>query len=199
LRWIPYADAAETPNVVVDGAPAAATRLTLSHWPGSPTPPELRADLSADIAFSALVRPEYLDGINAVTNNHFDQDGLASVFALVDPDAAAARCQQIIDVARAGDFGTFFFRDAARIAFVLAAFDDPAQSPLPASLFDEPYDVECATLYAELLPRSRRSSTIPIGSGCCGRPRTRTSARASTRSSAASYASTSAPRSISRS
>ena len=45
-------------------------------------------DLSAQIAFHALDRPELFDGIEAVSNNHLDQDGLASAYALVAPDDA---------------------------------------------------------------------------------------------------------------
>jgi hypothetical protein len=145
LRFIPYADAVTTPNVIVDGATADATRLTLSHWPGSPTPLELRADLSAEIAFRALAEPERFDGIDAVSNNHYDQDGLASIYALADPDAATARRDRVIDVARAGDFGTFTDRDAARIAIALANYDDPS--------LEGPYDAVCAGLYESLVPR----------------------------------------------
>jgi hypothetical protein len=153
LKLIPYADAATTPSVIVDGAAAAATRVTLSHWPGSPTPPELRQDLSAEIAFRALEDPARFDGLDAVSNNHYDQDGLASVYALVDPDAAVARRDRVIDVARAGDFGTFVDRDAARIAITLATYDDPSLSPLPKSVLDGPYDELCAALYESLVPQ----------------------------------------------
>ena len=153
LRFVPYADAAATPNVVVDGAAAEATRLTLSHWPGSPTPRELLADLSAEIAMRALDEPGRFDGVEAVTNNHFDQDGLASVFALVAPAAARARAGRLVDVARAGDFGTFTDRDAARISIAIAAYDDPATSPLPRDLLDGPYGALSDALYAEVLPR----------------------------------------------
>jgi hypothetical protein len=153
LRFVPYAEADATPNVVVDGAPAAATCLTLSHWPGSPTPRELLADLSAQIALRALDEPERFAGLDVVSNNHFDQDGLASVYALVAPDAARARAARIVDVANAGDFGTFVDRDSARIAITIAAYDDASTSPLPADLFAGPYDELCAALYAELLPQ----------------------------------------------
>src|SRR3954451_20485008 len=113
LRFLPYADTVDLPNVIVDGAANVGTRLTLSHWPGSPTPPELLADLSAEIAFRAADEPERFAGLEVVSNNHFDQDGLASVYALVEPDGARARREHVIDVARAGDFGTFTSRDAA--------------------------------------------------------------------------------------
>ena len=146
LRFVPYDDLDGTANVVVDGAAAPNTRLTLSHWPGSPTPVELRDDLSAQIAFRALERPEVLDGIDVVSNNHFDQDGLASVFALVEPEAALARRDRVIDVARAGDFGGFADRDSARVAIAIAAYENT--SPLTGS-----YPEIVAALYGELLPR----------------------------------------------
>ena len=133
LRFVPYPDLRATPNVVVDGAAAPSTRLTLSHWPGSPTPPEVRDDLSAQIAFHALERPGWFDGIDVVSNNHFDQDGLASIYTLVDPPAALARRAQVVDVARAGDFGTFANRSAARIAIAIAGYEDPEISPLGTS------------------------------------------------------------------
>lgn len=146
LRFVPYDDLDGTANVVVDGAAAPNTRLTLSHWPGSPTPVDLRDDLSAQIAFRALDRPEVLDGIDVVSNNHFDQDGLASVYALVDPEAASARRARVIDVARAGDFGGFDSRDSARLAIAIAAYENT--SPLTGS-----YPEIVAALYGELLPR----------------------------------------------
>ncbi len=140
------------PNVVVDGSPNASTRLTLSHWPGSPTPPELRLDLSAEIAFAALARPELFDGIEAVTNNHADQDGAMSAFALVDPATALARRDLAIHVARAGDFGIARDRTAGRIAMTLAAFEDADRGPFGRELLDGPYPEVCGRLYQSILP-----------------------------------------------
>jgi hypothetical protein len=153
LRFVPYGDTTAVPNVVVDGAANAGTVLTLSHWPGSPTPRELREDLSAQIALRVLDEPDRFAGLEVVTNNHFDQDGLASVYALAHPDAARARRAQVIDVARAGDFGTFEDRDSARISFAIAAYDDPDLSPLGRALFEQPYDEQCAAFYDALLPQ----------------------------------------------
>ncbi len=153
LRFAPYHLLGDTPNVVVDGSPSPSTRLTLSHWPGSPTPPELIDDLSAQIAFHALERPALFDGIEAVSNNHFDQDGLCSAFALLHPDEALARRDRVVDVASAGDFATCRDRDSMRIAMAIAAHDDPARSPLDCGVFSGAYDDQCGTLYQELLPR----------------------------------------------
>jgi hypothetical protein len=95
--------------------------LTLSHWPHSGSPPELADDLSAQISFHYLDHPELHVPAVAVSNNHFDQDGLMSVYALVDPDGAQSRRERAIDVARAGDFGTYRERDSVRIAWTIAA------------------------------------------------------------------------------
>jgi hypothetical protein len=78
LRFVAYDDLGDTPNVVVDGAAARSTRLTLSHWPGSPTPPDVRDDLSAQIAFRALEHADWFDELDVVSNNHFDQDGTSA-------------------------------------------------------------------------------------------------------------------------
>lgn len=153
LRFVPDHAIAGVPNVVVDGAPNADTILTLSHWPGAPTPPDLRDDLSAQIAFHALERPALFDGIEAVTNNHFDQDGLVSAFALLHPELALPRRNQLIDIARAGDFGTFVSRDSARVAMVIAALDDDNRSPLAGGDLARPYPERCGALYEWALPR----------------------------------------------
>jgi hypothetical protein len=153
LRFVPYSEAERIPNVVVDGSANAGTVLTLSHWPGMPTPPELRDDLSAQIAFRALGEPRRFDEIEAVTNNHFDQDGLVSVFTLAQPDEASNRRAVLIDVARAGDFGTFESRDAARVAMAIAALDDDERSPLDRSSLGLPYPERCAALYEWALPQ----------------------------------------------
>jgi hypothetical protein len=131
VRYVPYGDLEGVPNVVVDGDAQRDTLLTLSHWPRSPTPVELRDDLSAQIAFHYLDHPELHVPADAVSNNHFDQDGLMSVYALVDPNGAQSRRERAIDVARAGDFGTFHDRDAARASWTIAllASEDPGADP----------------------------------------------------------------------
>jgi len=50
----------------------------------------------------------------------------------LNPEHAMANRALLIDVARAGDFGTFASRDAARLAMLIAALDDDALSPLLA-------------------------------------------------------------------
>ena len=152
MKFIPYTLAAVVPNIVVDGAAAATTVLTLSHWPGSGTPARLRADTSAEIVFNYLDTPSSLVDVEAATNNHFDEDGLIGIFALTEPSLAASQRTLLVDVAKAGDFGVYRSRTAARIAFVLAAYSDRATSPLPPATFTGPYPDVTAKLYQQLLP-----------------------------------------------
>jgi hypothetical protein len=155
MRYVPYEEAAEVPNVVVDGSPNRGTVLTISHWPGLPTPPGCSADTSAEMVFRYLDRGSDLhDGAGAVTNNHFDQDGLAGVYALVDPESALRCRAQLEGLATAGDFAVARDRSSARLSMAVDALADPSRSPLDD--LPERYDEACAVLYRaalELLPR----------------------------------------------
>jgi len=146
FRFEEYPASRASPNVVVDGSANTATVLTLSHWPGAPTPAELQRDLSAEIAFAYLEDPTQWVDAQFVTNNHYDQDGLVSVFALVEPHAALQHRELLIDVAAAGDFGTYRDRRAARASMVIAAWGDAELGYahtlpllLPLALDPEPY------------------------------------------------------------
>lgn len=140
MRYVPYGELDGVPNVVVDGARHPDSVLVLSHWPKSGSPRQLRADLSAQIALAYLDHPELHVDVEAVSNNHFDQDGLMAMYALVDPDAARARRDRAIDVARMGDFDRYLDRDSARVAWTIAE--------LAAQIERQGGDP-----YAELLPR----------------------------------------------
>ncbi len=150
LHYAPYGDLGDAPSVVVDGAPAPGTVLCLSHWPGIDSPPEFAADLSAGMAFRYLDAFDRHGEARVASNNHFDQDGLVGMFALVSPDEARARRDLLLEVARAGDFAVTSSRTAARISMVVSAYADPQRSPLSGLPADN--DVT-STLYRELLGR----------------------------------------------
>lgn len=150
MRFNPYNETT-IPNIVVDGSRNDKTVLTLSHWPKSGTPPALRADTSAEIVFKYLDSPEFHVSADVVTNNHFDQDGLVSVFALVDPVTANRYRDLLIDVAMAGDFGVFKSRNGARINFAVSSLADSETSTLPKEIFALPYPEMAAKLYLRLL------------------------------------------------
>jgi hypothetical protein len=153
MKYVPYHLLSERPNVVVDGAANDHTVLALSHWPHSGTPVELAADLSAQIVLRYLDRPEQHVSADVVSNNHFDEDGLVGVWAMVNPEDAPRRRDLLVDIAAAGDFGTFRDRRAARAAFTISAYADPDQSPLGTAVFGLDYPALVEVLFDELLPR----------------------------------------------
>lgn len=156
MRFVPYPETEALPNIIVDGPRNAATAIALSHWARSGTPPELRADTSTEIVFNYFDHPRFRVQAEAASNNHFDEDGLLGIFALLDPATGERHRDLLIDTSRAGDFDVYRSRDAARIAFALAAYSDSETSPLPARIFQLPYPSQTAELYVhvlELLPQ----------------------------------------------
>ncbi len=130
MKFVPYHLLDGQPSVVVDGSPAPGTVLNVTHWPGFPPPAGIEDDLSAQMAFRLLARPDLLPGKSAaVSNNHFDQDGLVSVYALVAPEDAVQRRGFLEDVASAGDFGICRDRDAARVSMLLSALAEGDDLP----------------------------------------------------------------------
>ena len=149
MQFQPYHELHGRPNVIVDGSPTDGTVLTVTHWPGYPPPEVVAADTSGEMAFRLLGHPELLAGVDLVSNNHFDQDGLVSIHALVEPDVALAHRPFLEDVARAGDFAVYRDRDAARVSMVLSAWaDGRGGMELPGD-----YAEQTALLYGEWAPR----------------------------------------------
>jgi len=82
----------------------------LSHWAGNETPAALKADTSTEIALNFISDGYYktlFPHANILTNNHFDTDGLLSVFTLLYPDKAETMTKILIDTAEACDFSSF--------------------------------------------------------------------------------------------
>lgn len=149
MEFVPYEASRGVSNIVVDGSPNESTVLSLTHWPGYPQPPGLEHDLSAGMALRYLDAPPPHAPAEAVTNNHFDQDGLVAAFALLHPAEALAHRELLLDLAAAGDFGTYRDRRAARASMVVsrmaeAGFDDRAEFS---------YAEFCGRCYLEALPQ----------------------------------------------
>lgn len=162
-RYVPYGQLGAQRNIIVDGRAQAATVLTLSHWPWNATPAELRRDTSTEIAFAYLERPDLHRQIETVSNGHFDEDGLLSMFALVAPQTAMNHRQLLIDTARAGDFAVCTSADAARLSFVLAAYTDADLSPLPAEIFQGTACEKVSALYRSMLGLLPHLLAKPLG------------------------------------
>lgn len=148
-RFVPYAAARKLPNIVVDGAALPSTVLTLSHWPNNQSPPALKRDTSTATVFAWLDAPELHQAVPWVTNNHFDEDGLFSMYAVTEPEHALANRNLLIAGSFAGDFGVVTDREGARLCFAVETLTDPEVSPLPAEIFAERDRV--AALYTAML------------------------------------------------
>mmetsp|Transcript_33061 Transcript_33061/g.71556 ORF Transcript_33061/g.71556 Transcript_33061/m.71556 type:complete len:373 (-) Transcript_33061:2931-4049(-) len=97
------------------------TTLELTHWNGNETPNELYDDTSTEIALNfarKLLGGGYdnasskssddddIDIDNAlILNNHFDTDGVLSVWTCLNPSEALEKAEILVAGAEAGDFG----------------------------------------------------------------------------------------------
>ncbi len=154
MKYVPYSQLKGVPNIVVDGAAQEDTVLTLSHWPGSGSPPEFRADTSTEIVLNYLAttgaRKQYAPRVNAVSNNHFDEDGLCAVWAMLHPKLAMERRDLLVDVATAGDFDTYRRPQAAKVVFTIRDYADSDSSPVADKLTGD--DGTGSSRYQALLP-----------------------------------------------
>ena len=110
FRYIPYGESAPAgvPSLSCDGK-VPGTTLDLTHWTNNETPEALYADTSTEIALNfahARLRGDYADLDDAlIVNNHFDSDGVLSVFACTHPEEALRHAPLMVAGAEAGDFG----------------------------------------------------------------------------------------------
>src|ERR1051325_7551578 len=156
MRFEFYSDAiADVPKLSVDGTVDNA--IHFSHWKGNRTPQSLKADTSTEIALNMVAAPnreELTQGIELVTNNHFDTDGVLSVWTMLNGERALDRREKLIAAAEAGDFSEFSSIDGVRASIVIQGSDSPIDksgSPLAAQLAGQAINDE-AQAYALVLP-----------------------------------------------
>src|ERR1051325_10895159 len=104
----------------VDGT--VSNSIHFSHWEENLTPAELKADTSTEIALNLAAAPnrdELTRGIELVTNNHFDTDGVLSVWTVLTGERALALRDNLIPAAEAGEFSEFTNENAVRASIVI--------------------------------------------------------------------------------
>jgi len=96
----------ESPSISCDGRIPGVT-LELTHWNGNETPDELYADTSTEMALKLATNIKYANNLKDawVLNNHYDTDGVLSVWACLEPEQAMRHKDLMIAAAEAGDFG----------------------------------------------------------------------------------------------
>jgi hypothetical protein len=164
MRFEFYHDGlARVPKLSVDGTVDDA--LHLSHWEGNATPEELRADTSTEIALNFVGWPrrdEWARGVEVVTNNHFDADGVLSVWTVLSGERALDLGDELVAAAEAGDFSEFPDESAVRVSILLQGGDNPfvpgVNSPLVEHLAGGA-EVDEARAYELVLPEVERVLT----------------------------------------
>jgi hypothetical protein len=154
----------DVPKLSVDGT--VSNSIHFSHWQGNQTPAELKADTSTEIALNLVAsanRNERTRGIELVTNNHFDTDGVLSVWTVLNGARALELRAKLIPAAEAGDFSEFPNEAAVRASIVIQGSDQPnpdddAGSPLARYLAGESVHDE-ARAYELVLPEVERVLT----------------------------------------
>ena len=158
MRFEFYTEAlANTPKLSVDGT--VDNSIHFSHWQGNTTPTEVKADTSTEIALNlvaSLNRAALTNGIELVTNNHFDTDGVLSVWTVLNGERALAYRELLVSAAEAGDFSEHSSDDGVRVSIAIQGSDQASPnnddgSPLARLLAGEEVDDE-ARAYELVLP-----------------------------------------------
>src|ERR1044071_3567836 len=159
MRFEFYTEAiANTPKLSVDGT--VDNSIHFSHWEGNSTPAEVKADTSTEIALNLVASPNRLaltNGIELVTNNHFDTDGTLSVWTVLNGERALAYRDLLIAAAEAGDFSEYSRDDGVRVSIAIQGSDQASPnnddgSPLASLIAGEEVDDD-ARAYELVLPR----------------------------------------------
>ena len=159
MRFEFYTEAlADQPKLSVDGL--VENSIHFSHWSGNQTNALIKADTSTGIALNVVESrklDELTQGIELITNNHFDTDGLLSVWVMLTGTPALEIKNELIAAAEAGDFSEFPSTNAVRASIVIQGSDysvpeEGVSSPLAFSL-NGGKAVDKARAYELLLPK----------------------------------------------
>lgn len=158
MRFEYYHDGLDNvPKLSVDGTVGNA--IHFSHWQGNETPASVKADTSTEIALNLVGAPdreELTGGIELVTNNHFDTDGVLSVWTVLTGERALELRNELIAAAEAGDFSEFTGENAVRASIVIQGSESPVEedsgSPLANHLAGKVIDDD-ALAYELVLPK----------------------------------------------
>jgi hypothetical protein len=141
MRFEYYKDSlSDVPKLSVDGTVGNA--IHFSHWKGNLTDASVKADTSTEIALNVVLSPErerLTHGIELITNNHFDTDGVLSVWTMLEGERALEYKEKLIAAAEAGDFSEYPSQDAVCTSIVIqgseyAAPAEGVSSPLACEL-----------------------------------------------------------------
>ena len=154
-------DLDDVPKLSVDCT--VANSIHFSHWQGNATPAEVKADTSTEIVLNLVASPrrtELTQGIELVVNNHFDTDGVLSVWSVLNGERALGFRDLLISAAEAGDFSEHSSDDGVKVSIAIqglnqAGSDNDDASPLASFLAGQRVDDD-ARAYDLVLPEVER-------------------------------------------
>ncbi|MGB7925930.1 MAG: DUF6687 family protein [Pyrinomonadaceae bacterium] len=154
----------DEPKLSVDGT--VPNSLHFSHWQGNNTPASVKADTSTEIALNLVGSSrmeELTQGIELVTNNHFDTDGVLSVWTVLTGERALDLRRELVAAAENGDFSEYTTENAVRANIAIQGSEQPDPnertiSPLAGYLAGEAVTDE-AHAYRLVLPEVERLLT----------------------------------------
>ena len=165
MRFQYYSDEiANIPKLSVDGTVSNA--IHFSHWQENETPEEVKADTSTEIALNLVTSPNresLTQGIELVTNNHFDTDGMLSVWTVMTGERAAQYRGVLIAAAEAGDFSEYSTETGIRVSIAIQGSDQASSnnndgSPLARRIAGAEVDDD-ARAYELVMPEVERLIT----------------------------------------
>jgi hypothetical protein len=137
MRFQYYSEALDNvPKLSVDGT--VPNSIHFSHWEGNTTPPEVKADTSTEIALNLVASPNraaLTNNIDLVTNNHFDTDGVLSVWTVLNGERALEFRDLLVSAAEAGDFSEHSSDDGVRVSIAIQGRDQAGSNNDDASPF----------------------------------------------------------------
>ncbi len=83
-RFVPADQLDGAAHICIDGRTESGAVLELSHWPGCATPPAFAALTATEIVARYLDHHPEGPELDAYSNNHFDIDGLMSIWVLAE-------------------------------------------------------------------------------------------------------------------
>lgn len=156
------------PSICADGLVQGVT-LQLTHWKNNNTPDKYKEDLSTEIALRWCKMVDQSDSEWAqatIVNNHFDTDGLMSVWALLNPELAQKYESRMVNAAAAGDFEEWGLGDTGVVL-------DLAFSKLPATARHAPRRTSPHRVSTGAPPRARARALTALPAEQTGRRRGR--------------------------
>lgn len=162
-RFVPFNELPDD-GLAVDCTHPRADSLT--HHRGSKTPPSLRGDASTDTVLNAA-KARHLWLSRTTSCNHFDMDGLLSVFTVLYPKEALQYEALLRAAARLGDFRDQGpAGDTASAALLLNAWVNAVEKSLFSAPFRGTESHESSRKYDYFLPRV--GAAIALADACAG-------------------------------